>query len=77
MLKVCIQGLGFVGAAMATAVSSRLDKNKNPLYNVMGIDLNNSQGIARVDSINNGEFPFPSNDKKLLNEIKKSYSRNI
>ena len=28
--KVCIQGLGFVGAAMSVAVASRLDKNNHP-----------------------------------------------
>ena len=75
MLKVCIQGLGFADATMTTAVSSKLDKNGRPLFDFVGIELNNTQGISRVNSINNSKFPIPSNDRKLLNEIKKSYSK--
>ena len=75
MIKVCIQGLGFVGAAMATAVSSKLDDNNRPLYDVVGIDLNTTEGKKRIDSINNGRFPFISNDKQLMHEIKRSFSR--
>jgi len=73
MLKLCKQGLGFVNEAMATTVSIKLDKNARPLFDFVGIDLNNAQSITRVNSIDNSEFPIPSNDKKLLNEIKKSY----
>ena len=38
--KVCIQGLGFVGFAMAVAVANARDpKTRVPLYEVIGIDL--------------------------------------
>jgi UDP-N-acetyl-D-glucosamine dehydrogenase len=75
MIKVCIQGLGFVGAAMAAAVSSRIHKNNKPIYNVIGIDLDNSSGKERINLINKGEFPFVTSDKSLLKEIKASQLR--
>ena len=40
---VCVQGLGFVGFAMSLAVASA-KKNNKPLYNVIGIDLENEIG---------------------------------
>ena len=66
---VCIQGLGFVGAAMATAVAIAIDEEGNPIYNVIGVDLPNELGLARVDAINNGEFPFATSDDKLVSAI--------
>tara|TARA_Y100000590_G_scaffold469071_1_gene654730 strand:+ start:3479 stop:4852 length:1374 start_codon:yes stop_codon:yes gene_type:complete len=74
MKKVVIQGLGFVGSAMSVAVSSRI-KNNKPLFKVIGIDQNNFNGNKRIDAINNGVFPFHTNDKKLLAELKKSIDR--
>ena len=70
MIKVCIQGLGFVGAAMATAVSSKTSKNNKSIYNVVGIDLDNPLGKQRINSINKGDFPFNTSDKHLLKETK-------
>jgi len=60
---VCVQGLGFVGAAMALATACAEDKNGNKKYNVIGIDLPYNQ--ERIDSLNKGVFPFESTDKKL------------
>lgn len=68
MKKVVVQGLGFVGSAMSVAIASR-SKNK---LEVVGIDLPNKIGNQRIDSINNGKFPFKTNDSKLLSELKKS-----
>ena len=39
MKNVVVQGLGFVGSAMAVAVASRLDKKNEPIFNVTGIDI--------------------------------------
>ena len=36
---VCVQGLGFVGAANAIAIASARDGAGNPLYIVIGVDL--------------------------------------
>tara|TARA_Y100001958_G_scaffold30445_1_gene19590 strand:+ start:6591 stop:8015 length:1425 start_codon:yes stop_codon:yes gene_type:complete len=73
--KVCVQGLGFVGSAMSTALSSRLDENNHPIFDVVGIDRSDEISMQRIDSINAGKFPFPVNDQNLLNELSKSVSR--
>ena len=71
MKNIVVQGLGFVGSAMATAIASKINKNNQPLFNVTGIDLNTEIGCKRIDLINDGVFPFKTNDKILINELKK------
>ena len=68
MINVCIQGLGFVGAAMAVAVANSRNPNGEPRYRVVGVDQPTQQGMGRIDSINQGVFPFPTSDSKLLSE---------
>tara|TARA_Y100000589_G_scaffold331190_1_gene383706 strand:+ start:1934 stop:3322 length:1389 start_codon:yes stop_codon:yes gene_type:complete len=64
--KVCIQGLGFVGFAMGVAVANAKDKDSFlPLYDVVGIDLPNEEGLKKINDINNGVFPISCNDKNL------------
>ena len=75
MKKVCIQGLGFVGAAMATAVALASDKNGKPIYDVVGVDLPNSLGNYRVDKINKGEFPFSTSDTRLVTSLRKLHKQ--
>ena len=53
--KVSIVGLGFVGSAMAVAINSIKEKNKN-LYNVLGIEKNDYNGKIISQSLNNGIF---------------------
>jgi len=43
--KVCVQGLGFVGAAMAVAVASARSEQNQPLYDVVGVDLATREGL--------------------------------
>jgi UDP-N-acetyl-D-glucosamine dehydrogenase len=62
---VCVQGLGFVGAAMAIAVASARDAADRPVYNVRGVDLPTEQGLARISALNRGAFPFATTDEKL------------
>ena len=50
MIKVSIQGLGYVGSAMAVALASSSKKNK-PIFDVTGIDLNNSSGRDKIRKI--------------------------
>ena len=38
MINVVIQGLGYVGAATAITLASKLGNNKKPLFNVVGIE---------------------------------------
>jgi len=72
MKKVCIQGLGFVGSAMATAVAAAKDNNGLAYFNVVGIDLPTKQGQYRVDKINQCEFPYTTSDENLLSVFKQS-----
>src|SRR5262245_16019537 len=62
---VCIQGLGFVGAAMAVAVASAKGADGKPAFEVIGVDLPNDVGLARISAINEGRFPFASEDRSV------------
>jgi nucleotide sugar dehydrogenase len=63
---VCIQGLGFVGAAMAAVASNAKDEAYKPCFNVIGIDLPNETGMTRINILNEGKFPFVTTDKELM-----------
>ena len=67
---VCVQGLGYVGSAMSTAVAMANDFEGEPIFNVIGVDLNNSTGIKRVKDINSGCFPFETTDSELVDALK-------
>ncbi len=62
---ICVQGLGFVGAAMAVAIANARDAAGKPRFNVVGVDVDHPEGRKRIDSINAGVFPFPCSDEKL------------
>lgn len=68
---VCVQGLGFVGSAMAVACARATGPLGAPAFEVWGIDLPNEQGKARVDSLNSGRFPFASTDMTLIEETRR------
>lgn len=70
---VCVQGMGFVGSAMALAVANARDQAGAPLYNVIGIDVPNEAGYRKTESINNGVFPFENNDPKLMKAQEAAY----
>jgi len=72
---VAVQGLGFVGAAMAVAVANASDNQGNPLFQVMGVDLPTATGRERVKKINSAHFPFESGDKKIIDGIQNAVSR--
>lgn len=67
--KVCIQGLGFVGAAMAAAVADARDHNAEPIFDVVGVDLPTPGGRSRIDAINAGRFPFETADETLTRAV--------
>lgn len=69
MKNVFVQGLGFVGSAMATAIALAKDPRGNLLYKVTGVDLPNKSGQKRVDQLNQGKFPFESSDKSLVDAV--------
>jgi UDP-N-acetyl-D-mannosaminuronate dehydrogenase len=63
---VCVQGLGFVGAANAIAIASARDPAGDPLYTVVGVDLPTASGLERAAALNQGAFPFPTTDAALI-----------
>ncbi|MFI5044784.1 MAG: nucleotide sugar dehydrogenase [Acidimicrobiales bacterium] len=65
---VAVQGLGFVGAAMAIAVASAAGDD-GPLYTVLGVDLDDAAGRARIDALNSGRFPFETTDGDLVDAL--------
>lgn len=71
---VCVQGLGFVGSAMAIAIANANAKGDEreddrgqgpPLYSVIGVDLPTDAGRHRVECIRRGQMPFPGGDLKM------------
>jgi UDP-N-acetyl-D-glucosamine dehydrogenase len=75
---VCVQGLGFVGAAMAVAVATARDDDDMPIYNVFGVDLPTPSGLAAIDAINCGCFPEATTDTKLVSATKLAHeNRNL
>lgn len=70
---VAVQGLGFVGAAMATAVADARDDARAPLFNVIGIDLPNPEGEARARALNEGRFPIGCEDETLIAAVAKAH----
>jgi nucleotide sugar dehydrogenase len=64
---VCIQGLGFVGAAMALAVAQARSESGAPIFNVIGVDLPTPQGELRVQAVNRGAFPHSTTDRRIEN----------
>ncbi len=72
---VCIQGLGFVGSAMAVATSISKTDSSELNFNVIGIDLDTELGNERIDAINEGRFPFNTNDRLLKKSIEDAYAQ--
>lgn len=63
---VAVQGLGFVGAAMAIAVASADDHTGAPAFTVVGVDLDGPEGRARIAALDDGRFPFETTDCELV-----------
>jgi nucleotide sugar dehydrogenase len=63
---VCVQGLGFVGAAMSVAAANAKDANGEPCFTVIGLDLPTDAGRQRIDALCRGEFPFATTDPELV-----------
>jgi nucleotide sugar dehydrogenase len=59
-----VQGLGFVGAAMAIAVACARREGR-PAFDVVGVELDDPPGRTRAGAVNDGRFPFPTVDGEL------------
>jgi len=62
---VCVQGLGFVGAAMVTALAGARDSDSAPCFNVVGVDLDHVRGRHAIEELAEGRFPFATSDAVL------------
>lgn len=62
---VVVQGLGFVGSAVAAVIAAARDAQGAPLYFVIGVDLPTPGGQAKIDKVNAGLVPFASPDAEF------------
>jgi UDP-N-acetyl-D-glucosamine dehydrogenase len=72
---VCVQGLGFVGSAMAAVVADARDARGDPRFRVVGVDLATRDGLAKVDAINAGRLPVATSDDKLKAALASAVAR--
>jgi UDP-N-acetyl-D-glucosamine dehydrogenase len=70
---VCVQGLGFVGFAMAVAIASARDSGGLPLFHVIGVDLPTTEGLGKVGAINAGHIPIVSRDEQLQESFQQAF----
>jgi UDP-N-acetyl-D-glucosamine dehydrogenase len=69
---VCVQGLGFVGSAMAAAVAAARDGGA-PAFHVIGIDLPGLEGEEKVAALNAGNVPVATSDSKLVSAVRRGH----
>ena len=62
---VCVQGLGFVGTAMALAVAGARDERGAPAFDVVGVELDSAAGRRAVGAIGAGRLPVESSDADM------------
>jgi UDP-N-acetyl-D-glucosamine dehydrogenase len=62
---VCVQGLGFVGMAMALATASARLPDGTPVFDVIGVELDNEAGRSRVEEVNAGRLPITTSDPRM------------
>lgn len=66
----CVQGLGFVGTAMALAVATAREQDGSPSYQVVGVELDTEEGRRKAQAINEGRLPMRSADPKLEDALR-------
>ncbi len=69
---VAVQGLGFVGAAVATAVAAARNQDGSPAFFVVGVDLATPSCWWKVASIREGSSPFAASDPEFANLLLES-----
>jgi nucleotide sugar dehydrogenase len=76
---VVVQGLGFVGSAVAAAIAAATDVAGAPKFFVIGIDLPTPACYWKVAKINSGQVPISSPDRELdrLIRVAACESRNL
>src|SRR5581483_1913601 len=62
---VAVQGLGFVGTAVAATIAGARDEAGQPRHFVIGVELPSEDGRRKVQHINAGSSPILSPDAEL------------
>ncbi|MFJ4714339.1 nucleotide sugar dehydrogenase [Streptomyces sp. NPDC088785] len=71
--KVCVQGVGFAGAAMAIGLAEARDSRGQPVYDVYGIERDSPRTQKFVDALNSGRFPHRSDDPDLERATRRAH----
>ena len=69
-MKICVVGLGYVGATTAVLLAGKVGKNKK-IFDIIGLEKNSQNGKKIVQKFNKGVFPFESKDKNILSNLKR------
>ena len=71
---VGVQGLGFVGAAMAIAIARARGPDGAPRFDVVGVELPTAEGRAKVDALNAGRLPMAVADVQLAEALDEAHT---
>ncbi|MEM6884975.1 MAG: nucleotide sugar dehydrogenase [Verrucomicrobiota bacterium] len=72
---VIVQGLGFVGCAVAAVLADAMDDQGEACFDVIGLDIATPGGLARVEALNAGNSPVDCPDPQLELCIRKGKER--
>ena len=70
---VVVQGLGFVGSAMAAALAGARNKDGVSVFNVIGVDLPDEKNLWKIMRVNSGKPPILSSDKNIETAYENGY----
>lgn len=69
---VVVQGLGFVGTAVAAVIAGSRNETGEPQYFVIGVDLPSEDGYRKVAALRRGEIQAGSPDPELSRLIRQA-----
>lgn len=69
---VCVQGLGFVGMAMALATASARREGGSPSFDVIGVEIDDAAGRERAEAVNAGRLPIRSSDGRMEDAMRRA-----
>jgi UDP-N-acetyl-D-mannosaminuronate dehydrogenase len=69
---VCVQGLGFVGMAMALATASARREGGSPSFDVIGVEIDDAAGRERAEAVNAGRLPIRSSDGRMVDAMRRA-----
>ncbi|MBO6576989.1 MAG: nucleotide sugar dehydrogenase [Rhodothermales bacterium] len=72
---ICVQGLGFVGIAMATAAAEAVGPDGRPLYRVVGVEKQGPRGERIAGDIRAGILPIATTDARLHQAFHEAVAR--